>query len=111
MSPSIAATPPGGGDVYLVLDDFGESIGRCWPETDEESTDREMLVAALLDGQYCNPVRIVAFNTAEGWSRDVSAEIADLIARECYRDGFPNSLEAFVDRHLSGSQQAPLSSR
>jgi hypothetical protein len=104
MSPSIAPTPPDGGDVYLVLNDFGGLIGRCWCETDEESTDREVLIADLLDGQYSNPVRIVAFNTAEGWSRDVSAEIADLIARECYRDGFSHSLKAFVDRHLTGGR-------
>jgi hypothetical protein len=30
-----------------------------------------------MDGQFSNPVRVVAFNTAEGWSRDVSEEIAD----------------------------------
>jgi hypothetical protein len=33
--------------------------------------------ADLLDDQYENPVRIVAFNTAEGWSRDVTLDIAD----------------------------------
>ena len=32
---------------------------------------------ACVEGQYHNPVRIVAFNTAEGWSRDVTVEIAD----------------------------------
>jgi hypothetical protein len=31
----------------------------------------------LLEGQYGEPVRIVAFNTAEGWSRDVTLDIAD----------------------------------
>jgi hypothetical protein len=111
MSASIVPTSPDGEDIYLVFNDFGEVIGRCWCETDEESTDREVLIADLLEGQYSNPVRIVAFNTAEGWSRDVSTEIADLIARECYRDGFPNSLEAFVHRHLSAALQAPLSPR
>ena len=30
----------------------------------------------MLTGQYENPLRIVAFNTAEGWSRDESDEIA-----------------------------------
>jgi hypothetical protein len=38
-SPSIAATQPD--DVYLVLDDFGERMGRAWREVDEERTDRE----------------------------------------------------------------------
>jgi hypothetical protein len=30
----------------------------------------------LLSGQYDNPVRVVAFNTAERWSEDVSKDIA-----------------------------------
>ena len=37
--------------------------------TDEEETDRATLISDLLAGQYSNPVRIIAFNTAEGWSR------------------------------------------
>jgi len=46
-------------------------------------------------------VRVIAFNTAQGWSRDVSAELADLIFQRCTRDGFdvPPSLESFVDCH------------
>src|SRR5581483_9413106 len=58
-------------DTYLVLEDLGR-IGCAWRETDVESADRETLIRDLVDGQYSNPVRIVAFNTAEGWSRDVT---------------------------------------
>ena len=36
----------------------------------------ETVIISLLDGQYSNPVRVIAFNTAEGWSRDVSEDIA-----------------------------------
>jgi hypothetical protein len=32
-------------------------------------TDRETVITDLLDGQYSNSVRIVAFNAAQGWSR------------------------------------------
>jgi len=63
-------------DVHLVLDDFG-ALGRAWPETDEAEIDRETVIVSLLDGQYANPVRVIAFNTVEGWSRDVSEDIAD----------------------------------
>jgi hypothetical protein len=63
-------------DVYLVLDDFGR-LGCSWRETDEASTDRAALMEDLLEDQYSNPVRVIAFNTAEGWSRDVSEDIAD----------------------------------
>jgi hypothetical protein len=72
-SPSIV--PGFNADVYLVLDDF-ENLGRSYREVDEARADKATLIRDLLSGQYNNPVRIVAFNTAEGWSRDVSEEIA-----------------------------------
>lgn len=65
-SPSIAPAVPNDIDVYLVLDDFGERLRRAWRETSEERIDRETVIADLIDGQYSDPVRIVAFNTAEG---------------------------------------------
>ena len=75
-SPSIVPDTLGR-DVYFVLDDFGGSFGGlAWPETDVPNTDCPTLVRHLLEGQYSSPVRIVAFNTAEGWSRDASDEIA-----------------------------------
>jgi proteic killer suppression protein len=52
-----------------------------WRETDAEETDRKTVITNLMGGQYSNPVRIVAFNTAERWSRDVSEDVADEIAR------------------------------
>jgi hypothetical protein len=64
-------------DVYLVLDDFGGRLGRVWRETDEANTDRAVVIRGLLEGQYANPVRVIAFNAAEGWSRDVTDDIAD----------------------------------
>ena len=67
-------------DTYLVLDDFGR-IGRAWRETAEEATDRETVIRNLIAGEYSNPIRIVGFNTAEGWSRDVTVDIADEVRR------------------------------
>jgi hypothetical protein len=64
--PSIAPAPPDDVDVYLVLDDFGERLGRAWAETVEERTDRATVIADILEGQYAGPVRVVAFNTAQG---------------------------------------------
>ena len=60
-------------NVYLVIDDLGEH-GRVWREADFATTDLETVITDLLDGQYSNPIRFIAFNTAEGWSRDVSEE-------------------------------------
>ena len=95
VSPSFA--PDDGRDVYIVLDDFG-SLGRSWRETDEAGANRAALVRNLLDGQYENPVRIVAFNTSEGWSRDVTVDIADELRRRFVEyDEVPESLLAFME--------------
>ena len=84
-------------DIYLVLDDFGR-LGRAWRETDEAGADRATLVRNLIEGQYENPVRIVAFNTAEGWSRDVTVDIADELRRRCVEyDEIPDSVLRFVE--------------
>jgi hypothetical protein len=57
-----------------VLDQF-ERLGRAWRENDENDTDYETLIRHLLEGQCNNPVRVVAFNTDEGWSRDASDDV------------------------------------
>jgi len=46
--------------VYIVVDDFG-SIGRSYRETDLERSDLETVIMGMLEGQYQNPVRVVAF--------------------------------------------------
>jgi hypothetical protein len=61
-SPSLV---PEGSDSYLVPDDFG-ALGKAWRETEEAGTSRATLIRNLIYDQYENPVRIVAFNTAEG---------------------------------------------
>ena len=96
ISPSIV--PHGADrDTYLVLDDFGR-IGCAWRETDEGSTDRETLIRDLVTGLYNRPVRIVAFNTAEGWSRDVTMEIADELRRRFVEFGeVPDSVHEFIE--------------
>jgi hypothetical protein len=87
-------------DVYLVLNDFGH-LGRAWTETDEQNTDRETVIRDLFHGQYSEPIRVVAFNTAQGWSRDVSEEIANELAKRLAieRDEVPLELEAFLERY------------
>ena len=83
-------------DTYLVLEDFGR-LGRAWRETDEECTDRETLIRDLVAGEY-KPVRIVVFNTAEGWSRDVTVEIADELRRRYVEfDEVPASVLEFLE--------------
>jgi hypothetical protein len=95
-SPSIARHD-GHQDIYIVLDDFG-SLGRAWRETDEAGANRAALIRNLLDGQYENPVRVVAFNTTEGWSRDVTVDIADEVRRRFVEyDEVPEAVLAFTE--------------
>ena len=107
-SPSIA--PENADVVYLVLDDLGGRLGRTWRETDEDDTDRETLVRDLLDGQYANPAWIVAFNASEGWSRDVTQDIADELWERCAGEA-PVSLRDFLDRYLSKPKAQQLKLR
>jgi hypothetical protein len=51
-----------------------------------------------VEGQYLHPVRIVAFNTAEGWSRDVTVDISDEMRRRYVEFGeVPQSVLDFLD--------------
>jgi hypothetical protein len=107
-TPSIV---PNGSDqtVYLVVDDFGRR-GRAYRETDPEAADLETVILDLLEGQYNNPIRVVAFNTFEGWSQDVSEDIAQELRRRCdlqLRD-VPSSNQDFVERHEGRDRQLTL---
>lgn len=98
-TPSIV---PNGNDqtVYLVADDFGKT-GRAWVEAYVDTTDLETVVQDLLTGQYTNTIRVIAFNTAERWSVDVSDDIAQELRRRCdlqMRD-VHFFLQEFTDRY------------
>ncbi len=67
--------------MHIVLNDFGK-LGRAYCETDEGAADENIIVEAIIRGQYFFRVRVVAFNTHEGWSRDVAEDIALKIRRE-----------------------------
>ena len=62
-------------DPLSFLEDLGH-LGRAYLETDESRADLETVISNLLGGEYRNPLRVVAFNTAEGRSRDVSEDVA-----------------------------------
>lgn len=67
--------------VYLVVDDLGRH-GRAFVKADVNQIDLETILQNVASGQYANPVRIVAFNRSEGWSRDVTQDVAlELLAR------------------------------
>jgi hypothetical protein len=107
-TPSIV--PNGTDQTYsLVINNFG-TLGASFVETDVEKADLETTITALMSGQHNDPLRVVAFNTAEHWAEDASADIAREIVRRLglAGDELPSSLEAFVDRHLGPDRQLTL---
>jgi|ERR1700733_10999747 hypothetical protein len=107
-TPSIV---PKGDDqnVYIVVDDLGRN-GRVYRETDVETADLETVILDLLSGEYKNPARVVAFNTFEGWSQDVSTDIAQELRLRCdlqMRD-VPSNIHEFVEQHYGLDRQLTL---
>jgi hypothetical protein len=49
--------------------------------------ESKSLIRDLVEGEFNNPVRIVAFNIAEGWCRDVTVDIADELRRRVVEYG------------------------
>ena len=96
-------------DVYLVLDDFGR-IGWAWRETDVEDTDYETVINDLLEGQFANPVVVIGFNTAEGWSKDVSEDVARELRQRCGAQDreLPDFLQEFVERYEGPDRSVQL---
>jgi hypothetical protein len=84
-------------DTYLVLEDYGH-MGCSWRGTEADNADREALIRDIVEGQYRHLVRIVAFNTAKGWCRDVTMEIADELRRRYIEFGeVPDSVLDFME--------------
>ena len=79
--------------VYIVLDDFGR-LGRADRETDVERSDLESVIGDVMSGQYSNPVRVVAFNTTEPWSEDVSEDSRHRACRRPSRRSAPQDQTA-----------------
>jgi hypothetical protein len=86
--------------VYLVLDDFGQ-IGQAWRETDVSRASFESVIADMMQDQFSNPARVIGFNIAEGWVRDVSEDIARELRQRCADQGreLPAHMQDFVERH------------
>jgi hypothetical protein len=112
--PSADWTPrivPYGADqtVYLVVDRFGR-LGTVYRETEVERTDLETIITDLMSGQFNDPVRVVAFNTLENWSEDISKQIAGEIQTRCDIEGVsvPDHLSDFVASHSGPIRQLSL---
>jgi hypothetical protein len=101
-------TMPPGHDVttYLVIG----QLGRAFREIGLAEGDRETIVRNLISGQYLNALRVVALNTAEGWSRDVSEDIAFEVLDRAFEadETLTDGTKRFIDRHINlGEKRSP----
>ena len=102
---------PSGHDqnFYLVINNY-EHSGTAFAETDVGEADLETTIGDLMNGEYSDPVRVVALNTTKHWSEDASEDVAREIMRrlDLAGDALPSSIAAFVDSHLGGDHQLTL---
>src|ERR1700729_1323166 len=94
--------------AYIVLEDFGD-LGRAFRETDIAEANHDTIVRNMISGEYEDPLRVVAFNTVEGWSRDVSEEIAYDVLDRAYDPDTTLSAGAkrLIDRHVTPGAKRP----
>ena len=87
--------------VYLVLIDHGRN-GIAYDEADPAEADLETTIQNFLASRYENAVGVAAFNTAEGWSRDVWEDIAQELLQRAINagDDLGEGAQRFVDRHV-----------
>jgi hypothetical protein len=95
--------------VCLVIDRFG-GLGTVYRETEVERADLETIITDLMSGQFNDPVRVVAFNTLEHWSEDVSEYIAFEIQTRCdiQSVGVPEHIRDFVASYAGPTRQLAL---
>ena len=108
QTPLVPGQPAFDVTVHIVLNDFGP-LGRAYVEVDEAGADEATVVENILSGQYSHPVRVIAFNTAECWARDVTEDIAQAVLSKAQDERRSISITAqeFLVRTLG--VDAPLS--
>ena len=74
------------------------TFGRVWRELCEEAANEQTVLELIANGEFHRPMRVIVFNTAEGWSRDVTIDIADELRRRYVEFGeVPEAVLAFME--------------
>jgi hypothetical protein len=96
-------------DIHLVLCRFGRA-GLAYVETDPAEADATTVVKNLLHGRYDQPLRVIALNADEGWSKDVSEAMAHKVREIAEHEDYEltqGTLD-FIDAHIGRVRQPPL---
>src|SRR5881628_1647276 len=80
--------------VYMVVEGAGQHGRKT------ERADIETVITDLLSGRFSDPIEVIAFNTLEHWSDDLSQDIAREIRCRCDIEGYdvPVYLDEFIGR-------------
>ena len=91
--------PYGADETVLVVIDNPGATGGAHRQV--ECADLDTVISELIAGRFNDPVGVVAFNTLEHWTPDLSADIANEIVARCDSEAapMPGHLEDFVRRH------------
>jgi hypothetical protein len=104
-SVALANIPYGADEtLFVVIENSGRgTVGR-----EIERGDLETIVTDLLAGQIGDPIRVLAFNTLEHWSKDLSADVAREIEMRCDIDGVPvpDHLKDFLEAAAASAAHA-----
>lgn len=97
--------------AYIVVEDLGP-LGRSFRETDLSEATRDTIIRNFISGQYENALRVVAFNTAEGWSRDMSEDVAGEIIDRAYDadETLTEGTKRFIYRYIDIERRPPAPS-
>ena len=109
QTPSLA--PDFNFDTYLVVDEL--ETCSVYREADEVEASRGDVIRQITEGQFNKAVRVIAFNTAEGWARDATEDIANEIMDHALRktEQLSRSAQEFVERVLKQDVSARISAR
>ena len=89
QTPLVPGQPTFDVTVYIVLNYFVSRLGHAYCETGDDEADENTAIENILSGQYSHPLRVVAFNTDEGWARDVTEDIARAVLDRAQKEDRP----------------------
>jgi hypothetical protein len=86
-----------GTDVYLILDELS-SLEGVWREPSDEA-NKQTVINMIAEGRFHRPMRIIVFNTDEGWSRDDTHDIGfELLDMSHEGIELTNAAREFIER-------------
>ena len=90
---------------YLVIETWKDGEFFFAEETAMQLS-LEVLITQLSDGQFHKPQCVIEFNPVEGWSRDISEDVAEKWWSKISGDFDPkaDAVPEFIDEHIGSSE-------